>query len=109
MDWQAAIAQTHLQKTGQISVIVLDNASVHRSHWTTAAIERWQSLGMWLFFLPPYNPQMNRIEDEWLHLKRDELASRVFEDEVDLAHAIMTGIETRGQRGECTVERFIFS
>jgi putative transposase len=28
---------------------------------------------------------MNRIEDEWLHLKRDELASRVFEDEYDLA------------------------
>lgn len=109
MDWQAAKAQAHFQKTGQISVIVLDNASVHRSHWTTAAIERWQRQGMLLFFLPPYNPQMNRIEDEWLHLKRDELASQVFEDEVDLAHAIMTGIETRGQRGECTVERFIFS
>lgn len=30
-------------------------------------------------------------------LKRDELASRVFEDEVDLAHAIMTRIKTRGQ------------
>ena len=52
---------------------------------------------------------MNRIEDEWLHLKRDELASRVFEDEVDLAHAIMTGIETRGQRGEYIVERFMFN
>lgn len=109
MDWQAAKAQTHFQTTGQVSVIVLDNASVHKSHLTTAAIERWHRQGMLLFFLPPYNPQMNRIEDEWLHLKRDELASRVFEDEVDLAHAIMTGIETRGQRGECTVERFIFN
>ncbi|BAZ21376.1 putative transposase [Kalymmatonema gypsitolerans NIES-4073] len=26
---------------------------------------------------------MNRIEDEWLHLKRDELAGRVFEDEYE--------------------------
>jgi len=26
--------------------------------------------GRRLFFLPPYSPQMNRIEDEWLHLKR---------------------------------------
>lgn len=109
MDWQASKAQTHFQKTGQISVIVLDNASVHRSHWTTEAMARWHSQGLLLFFLPPYNPQMNRIEDEWLHLKRDELASRVFEDEVDLAHAIMTGIETRGQRGGCSVERFIFN
>lgn len=49
------------------------------------ADEDWYSQGLILFFLPPYNPQMNRIEDEWLHLKRDELASRVFEDEYDLA------------------------
>ena len=109
MDWQAAIAHLHFQKTGLGSVIVLDNASVHKSHLTTAAIEQWQRQGLLLFFLPPYNPQMNRIEDEWLHLKRDELASRVFEDEVDLAHAIMAGIETRGQQGKYTVERFMFN
>ena len=109
MDWQAAQAQTQFQTTGQITVIVLDNASVHKSHLTTAATKRWQTQGLFLFFLPPYSPQMNRIEDEWLHLKRDELASRVFEDEVDLAHAIMTGIETRGQRGEYIVERFMFN
>ena len=109
MDWQATQAQAHFQATGQISVIVLDNASVHKSRLTIAATERWQSQGLLLFFLPPYNPQMNRIEDEWLHLKRDELASRVFEDEVDLANAIMTGIETRGNRGEYIVERFMFN
>jgi putative transposase len=109
MDWQATKAQLHFQKTGQISVIVLDNASVHKSHLTTAAITRWQSQGLLLFFLPPYNPQMNRIEDEWLHLKRDELASRVFEDEIDLAYAIITGIETRGKQGKYPVERFMFN
>ncbi|WP_370460713.1 transposase [Brasilonema octagenarum] len=43
---------------------------------------------MYIFFLPPYSPQMNRIEDEWLHLKRDELASRVFEDEYELALSV---------------------
>ncbi|NJL39077.1 MAG: IS630 family transposase, partial [Leptolyngbyaceae cyanobacterium RM2_2_4] len=40
---------------------------------------------------------------------RDELASRAFEDEVDLAHAIISGIEARGQRGGYTVERFMFN
>ncbi|NJO77045.1 MAG: IS630 family transposase, partial [Leptolyngbyaceae cyanobacterium RM1_406_9] len=109
MDWQASKAQSHFRKSGQISVIVLDNASVHRSHCTSAALEQWQKQGLLLFFLPPYNPQMNRIEDEWLHLKRDELASRAFEDEVDLAHAIISGIEARGQRGGYTVERFMFN
>lgn len=52
---------------------------------------------------------MNRIEEQWLHLKRDELASRVFEDEVDLADAIMIGIETRAKQGKYIVERFLFS
>ena len=33
----------------------------------------------------PYSPQMNRIEDEWLHLKRDALAGQFFKDEYELA------------------------
>jgi len=28
---------------------------------------------------------MNRIEDEWLHLKRDALAGQFFKDEYELA------------------------
>lgn len=40
---------------------------------------------------------MNPIEDEWLHLKRDELACRVFEDEYDLAQAIIDGVNARAK------------
>ncbi|WP_442943601.1 hypothetical protein [Nostoc sp.] len=28
---------------------------------------------------------MNRIEDEWLHLKRHKLSSQIFDDEYELA------------------------
>ncbi len=52
---------------------------------------------------------MNRIEDEWLHLKRDELASQVFADEYDLAIAITSGLEARATRGHYTIERFRFN
>lgn len=52
---------------------------------------------------------MNRIEDEWLHLKRDELASQVFEDEYELALAIINGIAARAKRGNYQVERFMFN
>ncbi|MBW4567666.1 MAG: transposase [Tolypothrix carrinoi HA7290-LM1] len=64
-------------------MLVLDNASVHQSKLTQKNFQHWYSQGLLLFFLPAYNPQMNRIEDEWLHLKRDELAERVFEDEYE--------------------------
>ena len=53
---------------------------------------------------------MNRIEDTWLHLKRWELgAKRVFENEYDLAKAIIKGIENRGQLGNYRVERLMFN
>lgn len=71
MNWQALKAIQHFQATGQVTVIVLDNASVHRAQLTRAALRAMAiSLRLLLFFLPPYSPQMNRIEDEWLHLKR---------------------------------------
>lgn len=70
MDWQAAKAHRLFEQTGQMTVIVLDNASVHKSQLVSQRLKDWQHQGLLLFFLPPYSPQMNRIEDEWLHLKR---------------------------------------
>jgi len=35
-------------------------------------------------------PQMNRIEEEWHQLKTHEIAGRMFEDEYDLAIAVIT-------------------
>lgn len=66
-------------------------------------------MGLLIFFLPPYSPQMNRIEDEWLHLKRNELACRVFDNEYDLTMAIMAGVESRANNACYSVERFMFN
>lgn len=52
---------------------------------------------------------MNRIEEEWLHLKRHELSAQLFDDEYDLATALMETIEERGQRHGYPVERFRFN
>ncbi|HEY9781641.1 MAG TPA: transposase [Leptolyngbyaceae cyanobacterium] len=109
MDWQAQTAATRLLETGQITVIIHDNASVHKSSLARQQHQRWQQQGLYVFFLPPYSPQMNRIEDEWLHLKRDELAGQVFEDEYELAIAIIDGINNRANHGQYQVERFTFN
>lgn len=109
MDWQAQIAQQRLKETGQLTVIILDNASVHRSKLTQQQWSRWSDMGLILFFLPPYSPQMNRIEDEWLHLKIDELSCQVFSDEYDLAMAIISGLSARAHRGQYVIERFLFN
>ncbi len=52
---------------------------------------------------------MNPIELEWQQLKSHELAGQMFEDELDLAYAVMDGVEARGQQGKYTTERFKFN
>jgi hypothetical protein len=51
---------------------------------------------------------MNRIENKWDQIKDHELAGRMFEDELDLAHAVMDGIENQARKGDYAVERFRF-
>ena len=109
MDWQAEKAAAHLEKTGQITVIIQDVATFHKSKLVKQHWQRWQSMGLFLFFLSPYSPQMNRIEDEGLHLKRDELSSQIFEDEYLVAMALIAGIEAGAVRCGYDVERFKFS
>ncbi len=117
MNWQAEKAMKRLFDTGNLTVIIHDNASIHRSKIAKKHYRIWEKQGLSVFFLPPYSPEMNRIEEQWLyakryplgHLKRQELAGYVFEDEYDLAKAIIEGIENRGQHGNYTVERLMFN
>jgi len=61
-------------------VLVLDNASWHRSK---KAVKYAEKLGIVLYFLPPYSPELNPIEQLWkwiklnvtyrLHLDMDDL------------------------------------
>ena len=52
-------------KSGQ--VIVMDNASFHKSQKTQELIE---SVGCRIIFLPPYSPDLNPIEKFWANMKR---------------------------------------
>lgn len=109
MHWQARKAQQHLHESGQITVIIQDGASFHRSREAQRHWADWQEQGLFIFFLPPQSPQMNRIEEEWLHLKRHGLSAQLFEDEYDLAIALVQAIDDRGQRRGYPVERFMFN
>ena len=51
-------------KPGQ--VVILDNATFHKSEATRKLIE---NSGCFLLFLPPYSPDLNPIEKFWANLK----------------------------------------
>lgn len=109
MNWQANQAAKRLAKTGQITVIVQDNHPIHKSKEVRQYWNQWQEQGLYLFHLPTYSSEMNLIEVEWHQIKTHELAGRIFEDEYDLAIAVIHGVEARAQKGEYSTERFLFN
>ena len=59
-------------------VVVLDNASAHASRAVKAAIPALAAAGVLLYYLPPYSPELNRIEELWRHVKYEGLPVRSF-------------------------------
>jgi transposase len=54
---------------GLTTVVVLDNASIHHNI-DQETIDQWfLEHRMVLFYLPPYSPELNRIETLWKHAK----------------------------------------
>jgi transposase len=105
MESEAAQAQ----KTGRIRVIVQDNGPIHRCKEVQQLWSKWEDMGLYIFFLPKYCSEMNPIELEWQHLKKDELASKSFDDELDLAYAVIDGVQTRGENGNYSTHRVRFN
>ncbi len=109
MDWVALKAAETLAQTGRLTVIVQDNGSLHRSRLVRQHWARWQAQGLLIFFLPPYCSEMNPIETQWHQLKSHEIAGQMFDNEYDLAKAVMAGMESRSVTGEYALARFIFN
>jgi putative transposase len=73
------------------TVVVLDNGSIHRSKEVRAAIPDLWRQGVYLYYLPPYSPDLNAIEAAFRAIKHDELPERRYTtipallDAVDIA------------------------
>jgi transposase len=65
-------------------MIILDNAAFHKSKRTTELIE---AAGCRVLFLPPYSPDLNKIEPMWANIKQRLIsyydASKSFHDNLD--------------------------
>lgn len=105
---QARQAQQKLAETGRIRVIVQDNGPVQTCKQVKAKWPEWEAQGLYFFFLPKYCSALNPIKTEWHQLKTHELRGQMFEDELDLAYAVIDGVNARAEAGGYQAERFRF-
>ena len=58
-----------VQKIVKKTVVVLDNSSLHTSKKFKEKIKQWQELDLLVYFIPPYSPELNKIEILWRFIK----------------------------------------
>lgn len=79
--WQTTTALTFvgflsslLESVSGPLTIILDNASIHKAKAIQPALELLKQKGLTLHFLPPYSPELNRIEKLWHKMKYEWMA-----------------------------------
>jgi transposase len=77
-------------------VVVLDNASIHKSEAVTEKMESWDRRGLTLYFLSPYSPELNLIEILWRKMKYEWIPNSAYEGMAFLRSAIRDILESFG-------------
>jgi DDE superfamily endonuclease len=73
--------------------VVLDNYSVHRSREVQATLPDLERVGVGFYYLPPYSPELNRIEPLWRHVKHEDLPTRSYRTLADLRAAVTDALD----------------
>jgi putative transposase len=75
-------------------VVVLDNAGLHTSHVVRRARRSLAAAGVYLYFLPPYAPELNEIEPVFRQVKYQEIPQRTHTTRAGLRAAVDRGFST---------------
>jgi transposase len=74
--WQSTTAEIFTgfigllkEYAGKKITVIIDNASIHKAKATKHLMNLLEKQGVTLYFLPPYSPELNRIEKLW-HLMK---------------------------------------
>ncbi len=79
------------------TVVVLDNASWHKSKAIFAKFKEWQSKNLFIFYLPPYSPHLNLIEILWKKIKYEWLEPKHYSSPQLLKNAVLNIFQNYGK------------
>lgn len=71
-----------------LTVVVLDNASVHTAGIIKQRTEVWQTRGLYIFYLPKSSPHLNIAEILWRKLKYEWLIPSDYVDKQQLHYSV---------------------
>ena len=87
-------------------VVVLDNASLHVSKVVKAQRKELARRGIFLYYLPAYSPELNRIEPVFKQVKHHEIPRRSHTSKAELRVSAENGFESYGRKLDArTVEK----
>jgi transposase len=89
-----AYLRTRLPAAAVPRVVVLDNAGIHTSKAVKAARPALAELGIYLYYLPAYSPELNRIEPVFKQVKHHDIPVRSYTSKADLRQAVEAGFDT---------------
>ena len=73
--------------TGQ-TVVVMDNATIHKAGIVKEKIKEWAEKGMTIWHLPTYSPNLNIIETLWRKIKYEWLKPQDYFNWEDFENAV---------------------
>jgi putative transposase len=87
-----------LQVAAVPRVVVLDNASLHISQVVKARRRALAQQGIYLYYLPAYSPELNRIEPVFRQVKYQEIPVRSYTSKAALRQAVEHGFDSYARR-----------
>ena len=80
----------------KLTVVVLDNAPIHRTKEFARRIGCWSERGLFIFYLPKASPHLNLAETVWRKLKYEWLAPTDYESQEQLRYAVWLSLKAFG-------------
>jgi transposase len=81
----------------RLTVVVVDNAPVHRARVIKERIGVWQQRGLFVFYLPRYSPHLNIVETLWRKLKYEWLMPSDYETRESLRYGVRQALKAVGE------------